>query len=227
MQKIGYCVAIGGLNEEEQERRRAVIKQWTPQDVEVELVVVSGGPAFLDQRSDFGAAVSATASFLAKVDPQRYGVLVSAGAIDPGLATFRAQTSIPVVGPGESAMFIGAVMAMPLSIVTVDEHAVAVSEELLDRLTVKPPIASVRSIEMPVRRIVSDLSGAREAVLRQARRAVSEDGAKVIYLGAMTLGTLGLDDEIRAELRVAVLNPIQVALATAVQCLRALPAADT
>ena len=221
MKTIGWCIPITGFTEDEKTRRREIIEKWLPDDVKVDIVAIQGGPRFVDQRSDFGTAEKAGASFLATIDPKAYDVLISAGAIDPGLETLRAASPVPVIGPGEAAMYLGAVIGQPLSIVTIDEHAVAVSKELVSHVSVKPKIVSIRSIEMPARVIVEDLPRAREATLREARAAVRDDGARALYLGAMTLGTLGVDEILRRELRVPVINPIQIALATAVQCLRA------
>jgi allantoin racemase len=218
---IGYCVATTGYTPEEQARRRAILDPLVPCGVSVELLVVPGGPRFLDRRSDFDLAIEAASAFLRSVDTDRFRVLISAGAIDPGLARFRDLSPIPVIGPGEAALYLGSLMRLPLSIVTVDEHAVAVSHELIKSVAVKPPIASIRSIAMPVRQVVDDLDGARAAVLREATAAVQEDGARAVYLGAITLATLGVDEILRRELGVAVLNPIEIALTAAIQCLRA------
>jgi allantoin racemase len=220
--RIGYCTATSGYTAEEQARRAAILARWVPSDVELEQLAIPSGPAFLDQRSDFDKAVDAAVSFIRSIDPTKYDVIISAGAIDPGLDGLRANTSIPVVGPGEASMFVAHALGLPLSIVTVDEHAVAKSHEMLAHTALKPPIASVRSIGYPVRRTVQDLDGARAALRRECGAAVRDDGARAIYLGAMTLGTLGLDDTLRSELGVAILDPVQIAIGTAVQLLRTL-----
>ena len=218
---IGWCVPITGFTESENARRRKIIEQWLPDDVRLEMVPLEGGPKFVDKRADFNTVEKAGVAFLSKIDPQRYGVLISAGAIDPGLDSLRASAPVPIIGPGEAAMFVAALIGKPLSIVTLDEHAVAVATELAQHLVVKPKIVSIRSIEMPARQIVDDLDAARAATQRECRAAVRTDGAQAVYLGAMTLGTLGVEDGLRRELGVPVLNPIEIALATAVQCLRA------
>jgi allantoin racemase len=116
-------------------------------------------------------------------------------------------------------MYLAAINGRPLSIVTVDEHAVPVSHAMLSRLVIKPPIASVRHIGVPVRQLVQDRSAGVAAVEREARRAVEEDRAEAIYLGSMTLGTLGVDDMLRQKLGVAVFNPMRIATNAAVQLL--------
>ena len=79
-----------------------------------------------------------------------------------------------------------------------------------------------------MRRVVGDLEGGREAVRREARAAVEEDGAGTIMLGAMTLGTLGMAQELRDDLGVPVINPVEAAIHAAVAATAAMgpPPAD-
>lgn len=220
MSTIAYCIATGGYTPVEIARRQQLIDTLVPREIRIEPVVIPAGPQFLDRATDFDTAIKAAADFATTIDPAKYDIVISAGAIDPGLAGLRARAPLPVVGPGESSMFFASAWGMPLSVVTVDEHAVANTHKMLGLLKAKPPIASVRSLDMPVRRIVQDLDAAKEAVRREARLAVEKDGARAIYLGAMTLGTLGLDEELRRDLRVAVFNPIRCALTVAVACVQ-------
>lgn len=215
--RIGYCVATHGYRPEEHARRLALARPWIPENADVEIVVIEGGPEYLDRAHDFDTAVSAAVNLLQGLDPARFDVLIAAGAIDPGLALIRESSPVPVVGPGEASMYLASLIGRPLSIVTVDEHAIANSHVMLDRLKIKPPIASVRGIDMPVRQIVQDLDRARDRLVTACLEAVRQDGAEVIYLGAMTLGTLGVEDRIREEAGVRVINPIEVAFATATQ----------
>jgi Asp/Glu/hydantoin racemase len=77
-------------------------------------------------------------------------------------------------------------------------------------------------MDCPVRAIVGDPEAGRAALATACRDAVERDGAQSIMLGSMTLGALGLDDQLRRELAVAVINPIQAAVAAALACLQAL-----
>lgn len=217
--RIGYAIATRGYDEAEHARRRAVMTPWLPDGVELEIIVVPNGPEFLDRRSDFAAAVAAAEALFNELDRDRFDVIISAGAIDPGLARFRDRSPVPVIGPGEAAMYFASLVGRPLSIVTVDEHAVATSHEMLAAVPAKPPIASVRSIDMPVRSIVQDLDAGRDALLTTCISTARDDGAEVVYLGAVTLGMLEMDERIRAVAGVKVINPIRVAIAAAVECL--------
>ena len=64
---------------------------------------------------------------------------------------------------------------------------------------------------------MSDLEAGRSALMREASAAVHEDGAKALYLGCMTLTTLGLGEQLRQELGVPIFDPIRISLRMAVE----------
>ena len=222
MSKIGIALPISGLSSQELERRRQVVMALLPGGVDVELLASRAAPAFLDAQHHFSEAVNAAVEFFSTIDPREFAVVVSAGALDPGLARARTACRVPVIGPGEASMYLGWVIGRRLSIVTVDRHAVVATNEFLEHVPLKPPIASVRSMETPVRRIVDDLEHGRTRLLEECASAVRDDGARALYLGSMTLGTLAVTDELQRTLGVPVIDPIRVGVGAAVQCVYAM-----
>ena len=76
---------------------------------------------------------------------------------------------------------------------------------MIARVTSRPEVVTVRALKTTVRRILADPDEARVLVRRAAAAAVHEDNADVLYLGAMTLGALGVAQEIAAALGVPVI----------------------
>lgn len=223
MSKIAITVPISGMRPEERDRREAYIRGLLPAGVDIEILTSPDSPRFLDASEHFGDAVDAAAGFYAGLDATRYGVAIAAGGLDPGIERLRAASPIPVVGPGEASMYVASVYGRPLSVVTVDHLAVAATHQFLEAVKVKPPIASVRSMDTPVRVMLDDLELGRGRLIEACGRAVREDGAQALYLGSMTLGTLGVADELQRTLNVPVFNPWPISVAVAVQCLAAAP----
>lgn len=222
---IGYATATSGYRDEEQARRADILVSLLPPGIVIEPVSLPG-PEFLDRAEHFDQAIAAAAEWAQAMPADRYDVLISAGALDPGLPKLRELAPIPVIGPGEASLFVGFLLGKPLSIVTVDEYAVDKAHAFVEQTKVKPQIVSIRSIGFPVRRIVADLDGGRDMLRREVRAAVREDGAGSIMLGAMTLGTLGVAQELRDELGVPVINPLEASVQAAVATIRAMgPAA--
>ena len=215
------ALPISGMSDAERARREGYIRGLLPAGVDIDLLISPGAPKFLDQRGHFGDAVQAATEFFATVDSAAYGVVIEAGALDPGLAQLRSVCPVPVIGPGEASMYLASIVGLRLSVVTVDEHAVAATEQFLAEVPAKPPIASIRSMESPVRGILDDLESGRQRLIEECGRAVADDGAEALYLGSMTLGTLGVAENLQQALGVPVFNPFPIAVGAAVEVLRA------
>jgi allantoin racemase len=223
VRKIAITLPISGMDDAERARRDAYIRGLLPDGIEIDLLSSPASPKFLDAAHHFGDAVDAAAAFFATLDASVYGVAIAAGALDPGISRLRAASPVPVVGPGEASMYLAAVAGRPLSVVTVDRFAVAATHEFLAAVPAKPPISSVRSMEMPVSGMLGDLERGRARLIEECERAVTGDGAQALFLGSMTLGTLGVTEALHRSLDVPVFNPFPIAVAAAVQLLQAQP----
>jgi allantoin racemase len=221
--KIGLLIPTSGYTPEELDRRVALAAARVPADVEFVVAVPPDAPEFLDQGKDFGRAISAAGDFVRGVADSGVDVIIASGAIDPGLAQVRAAVQIPVIGPGEASLYAASVVGRPISLVTVDEHAVVTAKRCLDNVVAKPEVVSIRSIEVPVREVMKDFERAREALRRECKMAVAEDGAEGIFLGCMVFGTLDIADELRSSLGVPVFDPFAISIDTAYQVAQQLP----
>lgn len=208
---IGLLIPTSGHSEEHLSFRLELAKKRVPESVEFRILVPPDAPEFLDQGDDFPRAIEAAGAYVARLADSGIDVIVASGAIDPGLDELRgAVGTIPVVGPGEAAMYAASVVGRPLCLVTVDEHAVVTAGRFLEKVQVKPPVTSIRSIDFPVRQCVENFDKARELVRAECRKAVHEDGAEAIYLGCMAFGVLGITDELRSHLGVPVFDPFAI-----------------
>ena len=217
MKRIGVLLPTSGYASDEIERRRGLFGAHLPPDCDIEFLVPAGSPEFLDLARHFDEAIGAAGTLLRTLSPDRFAAVILAGALDPGLSAARAASPVPVVGPGEASMYLAWLVDRRLSIVTVDEHAVAAANQMLDALTLVPPVASIRSMEMPVRAIMNDFEAAGERLHRECGRAVQDDRAEVIYLGAMILGMLPTSHLLQEALGVPIFNPVSVSASTAAQ----------
>ena len=93
--------------------------------------------------------------------------------------------------------------------ITVLPNAVDVIKEKIVTSQVERRAASVRSADVPVLEL-KDYKKAKPAVLREAKKAVEEDGADVIVLGCVGMAKIGR--EIQQELGVPVVEPAEAAI---------------
>ena len=225
MQKIKFVVAIKGFNREEMDRRMKMMNSILANDFIIDTHVL-GGSVFLDSAQDFKNTGVEIAKGMADLSPDSCDVAILAGAIDPGLLDARRVAKVPVIGPGEVGMLLANLLGKRISIVTVDKYAVDVSSELVKRHRMEQKVISIKSMDLPVRQIVQDLDKAREVLSEQCRKAVHEDGADVIYLGSMSLGTLGVTENLKHELRVPIIDPNLASLRFAELACNFLPSSE-
>jgi Asp/Glu/hydantoin racemase len=220
MPHLVYFIPTSGYSASEKQRRLALMRQYLDPSFTIDFLTLEGTPEFLDRAHDFDTAIAAARAAIGSIGPEVGDVVVSGGAIDPGIPEIRAAARVPLVAPGELGLFTATLLGKRLSIVTVDEHAVARAREFVGRTATRPEVVSIRSMAAPVRAIMRDLETGRAALVREVRAAVLEDGADVVYLGSMTLGTLGVTDELRASLRVPIIDPLPLALRMAQEVAR-------
>lgn len=214
---IGWVSPISGFGSDEVARRAEIIGAYLPPGSTMEFIDSPSAPRWLDAHEDFADAISTGQEFFASIDPDWIDVIVAAGGIDPGLPGIRAACPIPVVGPGEASLHLAAVIGKRTTVLAVDEYAVAAVAPFLEQNPVKPPIASVRSLDTPVRVIMQDRALGEKSLRRVCEAAVREDDAEAIYLGCMTLGSLGMAEDLQRDLGVPVLDPVRISVAAAVQ----------
>jgi allantoin racemase len=212
-----YYLATSGYDPAEQARRLAVMAPFVPEGYQLAFASASGGPDFLDHPADFAAASRAARDSAETLGPEQGEAIILGGALDPGLAELRARARLPVIGPGEAALFVAALYDRPLAIIVQDDAALEAGHRLVEQTRVKPPVVAVRPLGVPVRALVADLERGRQALRQVAQAALEEDGAAAIYLGSMTLPTLGLTETLRAQLGVPVFDPLRIAIRVAAE----------
>jgi allantoin racemase len=219
---IGFVSAITGFAEEEKGRRTKIVTGYLPDGYEMRYIDSPQSPRFLDSHENFDELRAAWSNFFGTIDPEDVDVLIAAGGIDPALHEIRAACRVPVIGPGEASLYIAASLGRPTTVLVVDDYAVAAAEIFLDQTQTKPPIASIRPLGTPVREILQDRALGERALRRETMAAVQEDNAGAVFMGCMTLGSLGMAEDLQREVGVPVLDPLRISTAAAVQAAHAL-----
>jgi allantoin racemase len=134
---------------------------------------------------------------------------------DPGLDALRELVDVAVIGPGASAVHLAAQLGTRFSIIAPLGGGEGRVAARLRALGVADKFASVRAIGMSVLDLARDRESVLERVAATARTAAREDGADVFVLGCMSMGFVGLTDEVQKRLELPVVNPVVAALKTA------------
>lgn len=176
---------------------------------------IAEGPASIE--SAYETAFAEPATILKIIEAERDGVdaVVIDCMADPGLAGAREAVSIPVLGPSQTSMHLAAMLGHSFSVLTVLPRLRAQFESLAAVYGLRGKLASVRSVDIPVLELESDLAETQRQLVRVAEAAVREDGAHAIVFGCT--GLMGCAAAVRRGLLalgldVPVVDPIPATL---------------
>lgn len=184
---------------------------------------IDWGPASVE--SEFDELFSGPDTVIKAIEAEKAGaeaiIIVCMG--DPALHQTREAVSIPVIGPGETAMHYAAMLGHKFSIIPTLERRISTYEYHARKYGLESRLASVRPACVSVLEIEKDPK-IFEILLAQAEAAVVEDHADVIILGC--LGFQNLDRKIQAALadkglHVTVIDALPISIMTAATLVRA------
>jgi allantoin racemase len=172
---------------------------------EITAVTSPNGPVSIESHYDEALAVP---GLLSALDPGADAHVIACFG-DPGLDAAREIARGPVVGIAEAAMRTALYLGRGFSVVTTLARTAGRAEELAHRYGAAHACRRVRACEVAVLALEDPASGARDAILRECRAAVADDGADVIVLGCA--GMADLCAWLTAELGVPVLDGVAAA----------------
>ncbi len=192
-------------------------------DLHISQANILQGPTSIE--SAFDEVLCAPGLLARALQAQAEGVqaLVIDCFADPGLEALREAVSIPVIGPGQSAMHAAATLGHRFGIVTILDSVVPMIEARARLAGLHAQLAGVRTVDTPVREIAHDHAQLLDRLLQASERSVREDRADAIVLGCT--GFLGLASALQEALHarglpVPVLSPLRTAVGWAATLLR-------
>lgn len=135
---------------------------------------------------------------------------------DPGVVTARVATMRPVIGIAEAAYYAALQLAPRFGVVSLGASSVARHATQIERLGLISRLAADRPVNMSVAE-ANDLDLAGASVAETAKVLAEADGAGVVILGCAGMG--GHRPVLQRELGVPVVDPVQAAVAAAINAL--------
>jgi len=193
--------------------RQPALQRFVSPGVTVEARRPEGGPGSIESMWEEYLLVPGQMELAIELEREGFDAIVPGCFGDPGIDGMRELVSIPVVGPGASAMLVAANLGHRFGIVTVLESVVRPLENLATLTGVAGKLASVRQIGVPVLELNRDPDATFARLVEVSRRSIEDDRADVLVLGCGTLSFRAA--ELQEIVGVPVINPLQVALRTA------------
>lgn len=168
-------------------------------DSEIKVTVDSLEKGPVSVECEYDCTLSAPHVVAAARDAERKGCdgIVVYCFDDPGVNACKEVLSIPVVGAGEAAVIMAALVGKKFSILLTVENSVEVTRAVVERLNLLSSLVSIRTIDIPVIEL-SNQADLNERLLESALAAVNQDLADTIVLGCT--GMVGVAEYIEKGL---------------------------
>lgn len=195
----------------ELDRRKAFLNSNAPDGCVVSLARTNDGPASVENEEQEAAAARAVAAEVPTLEGQDVDAVIIGCFGDPGLSEARRRVDFPVVGPADASFREAARSAPRFAVLTVVEPVIPLIRRRIDIAGMSRQVTSVHAIGVGVH----ELRANRERVVEhlvEAGQVALDEGAGAVVLGCMTMGFLGLEEDLHRELDVPVVNPVLTAL---------------
>ena len=204
------------LGAKEVARRRKFLQERAAAGCQVEVRSLADGPASIESAYEAALVVPELCQAVRRAERDGFDAVIVGCFSDPGLEALRELVRIAVVGPGASALHLAAQLGSRFSVISpLGGGGLGRVEARLRALGVEAKLASVRSVDMPVLDVARQRGAVLERLGEIGRSAVHEDHADVLVLGCMSMGFLGITEEVGKEIGVPVVNPVTAGLKTA------------
>jgi allantoin racemase len=198
---------------EELERRKKILQSYAQKDTIVSITDIESGPISIESAYDEYLSIPGTVERAVQAEKDGFDGIILGCFGDPGLDALREIVCIPVVGPGETAMHIAAMLGRRFSIVTVLDSVVPSLERLARIAGLDRRLASVRVVEIPVLELRQNIDATTGRMMKESQSAIQQDGADVIVLGCMSMAFMSVSEKMQESLGIPVVNPAFVSLA--------------
>lgn len=196
-------------------RRREFLRARAASGVEIDVWSLGEGPASIESEYEASLVVPGLARLVPRAAAEGFDAVIVGCVSDPGLGALRELVSIPVVGPGMSAIHLATQLGNRFAMLSPLEASRPRVERHVAALGFASRLAAVRGIGLSVLDVARDRDGVLDRIAEIGRGLVRDHGADVLVLACMSMGFLGVADDVQKRLEIPVVNPVVVALKTA------------
>ena len=181
----------------------------------MDIVSLDQGPKSIESSYDEALSQPGVLEKIQEAEKQGFEACLIDCFGDPALFAAREVVRIPIIGAGQSGMFLAAMIGHRFSVITVLNRIIPLIENNAQVYSIRSKLASVRSVNIPVLDLKKNRDLLIQRLIKQAELAVKEDDADVIVLGCtgMAGSAEAVEKELHEkELRVPVIDPVKSAV---------------
>lgn len=188
----------------------ASAKEYAHSNSHIYTACSTGGPRAIECLADPKAVEDQVNNHVREANKQGYDAIIMACYGQSLLRGAKSISRIPVYGVAEPQMFMACLLGGKFSVIGLHHDSRTLIRDKVAGLGLTPRCASIRTLGVSILEGVADMDRTFTSLVREAKKAVVEDGADVICLGCA--GLAGLDKPMEREIGVPVLDPVVCAV---------------
>jgi allantoin racemase len=209
-------IGATGIDWWKDEKKKSFVDSHTPPGCEIGNFTPRHGTHSVESLTDEAYNAPFILEQVVQANNEGYDVIVIDCACDPILEAAREVSSVPVVGPRNTAFHLALTLGTRFGVVTVQgESLKRCIEHGIRKEGLETFCAGVRYLQMPVLDIAKNPKQAQKEILDESRILINNNGADVIVLGCTALSHEVDLKPIMMELQVPIIDPWVVAIKSA------------
>jgi allantoin racemase len=184
MVRIAFCV--GQYPEVERKRRIDAALSYATDGVEIGVVDVEADPYVGLGPAEIQQAAGIFHKAFIQAEQEGYDAVVPLGMLDIGVDGGRSLVDIPVIGPAQAALHVAAMLGDRIGLVVYLPEYIPYFRAQVKTFGMEDWIAGYRTVNIPVHGMSDAHDVMVEALLRESRALIEQDGAEVIIPHGIT-----------------------------------------
>jgi len=191
-------------------RIQSITNKYVFPTTQVEAKNPASGPRSIESVYDELLSSAGTLELIISELDNYDGFVIACYSDHPTIYAAREITDKPVLGIAEASMYVACMIGYKFSIVTTNDEWHPLLWDAVKHYGLRERCASVRTTGMSVLSLEENEDQTYELLVKEARKAVAEDGAEVICLGCA--GMAGMDKRMEVDLGVPVVDGVVASL---------------
>lgn len=212
--KIKVVIPNCGMDRETLKARERMLSRALSPGTGISVDCIPGGPVSIESNTDEVLAGPMLIDAAVQAQQEGYDAFVVYCFSDLAVDAIRENVSIPVIGPGETALAAANIISNRFAVITTTAGNVSrTRRRLMKNRAAQQKLCAILPLDIPVTEL-REVQEATIACLDSAcRTAVERDGADTVILGCLGMAQYG--EEMERKYGIKVIDPAFLALATA------------
>lgn len=212
--KIKVVIPNSGMDRQTLDARERMLSRALSPGTEISVDCIPSGPVSIESNTDEVNAGPLLIDAAIQAEKQGFDAFVVYCFSDLGVDAIRENVSIPVVGPGETALAAADMLSNHFTVITtVDKNVSRTRRRLMKNRVAQEKMSSVRALNIPVVELREDPDATQRYLEQVCRSAVEEEGIDTVILGCLGMAQYG--ELVEQNCGVKVIDPAFLAVAWA------------